>query len=489
MNAILDVACWSLEGARHTASPGNQDSILSVEGEPRPNGLTLFDLIGVVADGVSQSDGGQAAAQSAARAVADGLLEQWEAKAARIQQDGDGYVGFEDLLIKAFHTAHSRVRQEAPNGKAVLAAVCVQGDRLLAGNVGDTRIYLSRGGALKQLSEDHRGARGVTALLGGSGSPSDPKLVSMALQEGDTILLCSDGFYEPLNPQQLEQAVARFSQLGAEELAGRLRALWDGVAPPPRDDTSLLVVRVGRLGQPFWSGDAKAPRKPIESRPARTKPQVTSGRGEMPVMQVPDTPSSDTALRDLADRVDRLTRQLADARLLLFADKNGRGESPDREAHRALVDYLVTRLEGGEVREEDVRALSPRRRRRGMPLENVVILIVAVGVAAGLLGWAGHTWLGTAPPAEEKKAKATFRLQPRYPGDFVRLIEQQVQGDQYVVTYVARPGEEGGEPRRRVAVYKMDGDGKPYAIVTSLPAPPSTDAPARRGTRGRSSAQ
>lgn len=81
-------------------------------------------------------------------------------------------------------------------------------------NVGDSRVYLFRGGALTQLSIDHvpmdmavtgRRTNVITQSLGGSYRPRDISPASGLLERlsGDRLLLCTDGITDLLSDDEI----------------------------------------------------------------------------------------------------------------------------------------------------------------------------------------------------------------------------------------------------------------------------------------------
>ena len=127
----------------------------------------------------------------------------------------------EDLLGQvagALHRAHDRIAElvdqdPALNGTATTATVGLFDGHVLAmGHVGDSRGYLFRGDEIRQLTKDHTFVQTlvddgrideaesrvhphrnlILKALDGAGDV-DPDLFLVELEEGDRILLCSDG--------------------------------------------------------------------------------------------------------------------------------------------------------------------------------------------------------------------------------------------------------------------------------------------------------
>ncbi len=174
-----------------------------------------------VADGM----GGHASGEVAARIAVEELAEFYRLTG----RDDDATWPFKldpalgqdhNRLVTAVKLANLRIFERAASdprlkglGTTVVAASFPKGGRtLLVGHVGDSRAYLWRRGALRQLTEDHsllndyRRTRAlspeeiqafphknviVRAL--GMRDVVDVDLVEERLEDGDVVLLCSDG--------------------------------------------------------------------------------------------------------------------------------------------------------------------------------------------------------------------------------------------------------------------------------------------------------
>lgn len=99
------------------------------------------------------------------------------------------------------------------------------GLELILGHVGDSRAYLVREGALERLTRDHtlaqeladRGAIApdevdthhfrhvLTNCLGGPNLGVHPDITHVALQDQDTILLCTDGLNEVVSDEEFQE--------------------------------------------------------------------------------------------------------------------------------------------------------------------------------------------------------------------------------------------------------------------------------------------
>lgn len=172
------------------------------------------------------------------------------------------------------HQANEKVCQamqaQQARGGCALACALVLENRLTIAHVGDCRIYLFRDGTLKTLTRDHSVA--MSLVLQGEldinrlrESPDRSQLTrslgertplpsyyvdtlaqvtgeeSMELRPGDTLLLCSDGLWEPVDePTLVALLAAQAPDLKCVAQALMARVLQKG-AP---DNATVLLLRI-----------------------------------------------------------------------------------------------------------------------------------------------------------------------------------------------------------------------------------------------------
>jgi len=87
-----------------------------------------------------------------------------------------------------------------------IGGVCYAPGRLVAFNVGDSRIYLHQRGRLEQLSEDHVvHGHVLTQCLGGYASPEPlrPHVAERPLERPSRVLLCTDGLTDEVADEEI----------------------------------------------------------------------------------------------------------------------------------------------------------------------------------------------------------------------------------------------------------------------------------------------
>ena len=195
--------------------------------------LTEGDLF-VVADGIG---GGEGASQLAVQVIRDGFAAD---------PTGPG-------LARAVAEAHAAVQQAATQHEpdtfgTTIAAVGLIDDggeaRLGVINVGDSRVYLLRDGELQRLSLDHSVVADMvraglltegeavhhperhrlTQALG-TGAGVEPYQTVVEPQDGDRLLLCSDGLFNEIPHLDLQQILTEASEpdVTVETLVGKAK--------------------------------------------------------------------------------------------------------------------------------------------------------------------------------------------------------------------------------------------------------------------------
>jgi len=210
--------------------------------------------LAIVADGMGGHEGGQEASRIA--------VETIERAYAR-QTDGDPRL----QLLAGFREAHQQIVQYAAEhlefrGMGTTAtAIVLLANRLYYAHIGDSRLYHVRGQQISRLTRDHSYVgrlfeNGVisaeeaethpqrhilTAALGtGPEFTPDTPERPIALETGDTLVLCTDGLWGPLTDREIQQTVTGNSPSEACWLLIEMTRERGGP-----DNITLQVLRVG----------------------------------------------------------------------------------------------------------------------------------------------------------------------------------------------------------------------------------------------------
>lgn len=221
-------------------------------GVSEPGAYAQTGVMAIVADGMGGLANG--------RAVSSSLV--------RTFQEGFRYAGpgtdAADLLLDLATRANSGVNQMlqgAERSGSTLVAALIRGGMLHFLTVGDSRIYLYRGGALLQLNREHiyqeelavkamnqvvslqqvkgdRQAHSLTSYFGIGRIPAmDRNYEGIKLIDGDKLLLASDGVFGTLTQPQMEAALSQ-SVTDAAMTLGE----WVRSANRPHQDNNTAVI-------------------------------------------------------------------------------------------------------------------------------------------------------------------------------------------------------------------------------------------------------
>lgn len=229
---------------------GNQDAVAIIPAAGRPTEAALV----IVADGLGGGNAGDFASQLTVQVIGEMVLPEG-APPAPAQVPG--------LLRAAIQAANQAVLmhssdegREGMSSTVVLALVI--DETVWIASVGDSRAYLVRGGKALQLTEDHtwvnhqvrsgllspeeaaKHALGhvLERAIGAEPDIEVDVLPDEMLEDGDTLVLCSDGLYNALSGETIARLV---DGLSAQEAADLL--LSKALAAPARDNVTVAVLK------------------------------------------------------------------------------------------------------------------------------------------------------------------------------------------------------------------------------------------------------
>ncbi len=241
--APVQVAYYQHIGARED----QQDSYAV----SNPAGYARQGVLAVVADGMGGLSNGGAVSAAVVRSFMDTF---------RTVQAPPG-----ELLLEAAACTNNRVNQMLRGGEksgSTLVAVILREGWLNFISVGDSRIYLYRGGALLQLNREHayreelavqavnreipmgrvRGDRQSHALTSFFGIGTIPHIdrndEAIRLLPGDRLMLATDGVFGALTGRQLEKALG----LEISESAKQIECLIRQADLPHQDNNTAVIL-------------------------------------------------------------------------------------------------------------------------------------------------------------------------------------------------------------------------------------------------------
>ena len=231
---------------------------------PNPELLELpsqrLASFGLVADGVGGRTGGETASRAALEAIAGYVTH---AMHTFYTADPDNERVFLDSLQEAARESHEAVVARAresgdQRGMATtLTAMIAMWPRLYILHVGDSRCYRFRAGVAEQLTRDQTMAQDLvdSGVLPADRAPKSPfanvlssslggtttlpVVIRSDLQEGDIILLCSDGLTKHVSAARIAE---RLNGLASSEQACR-DLIDDALAGGGSDNVTVVVLR------------------------------------------------------------------------------------------------------------------------------------------------------------------------------------------------------------------------------------------------------
>ncbi|WP_339026761.1 protein phosphatase 2C domain-containing protein [Bradyrhizobium symbiodeficiens] len=200
------------------------------------------DHLVLIADGMGGHARGELASQIALQVIGDA----WATRRAAFEP------------IEAIRAANRAVYDAMADDSALkgmgatIVGIHTSGTKLVWFNLGDSRGYIFRERALRQLTVDHvpRGGTGaartrthsVTQSVGGGRTVIDvwPAVGTIDPLQGDLLLLCSDGLTDAVSDRAISQVFEQ--RRSVSEMVSRLVDLVDQNGSP--DNVSLALIQV-----------------------------------------------------------------------------------------------------------------------------------------------------------------------------------------------------------------------------------------------------
>jgi serine/threonine protein phosphatase PrpC len=236
----ISAAYYSSRGGRKN----NEDSISLLE--------NADNVLALVADGLGGSELGEVASQTAIRAI-NGRLSGGEINT--------------DSVTAAICEANREIldgQTAAAKMKTTIALLFFSDSRAVAANVGDSRIYQFRGGAIAYQSSDHsvsqmavlvgeigageiRGHHDRNKLTRALGSKEAVKVdcAEFDCRGGDAFLLCSDGFWEYVLEREMSEDLSKSENAG-EWLAKMRKRVETRMRSNADNHSAVAIIAGGR---------------------------------------------------------------------------------------------------------------------------------------------------------------------------------------------------------------------------------------------------
>lgn len=247
---ITDCGDWKTE---------NQDSILCVTGNIllRTAASALF----VVADGM----GGLSWGSQVSSYITERFRNWWKEDFPAMMEAGrSSDEDIRELLEQEIWDINQAILDFREHMQcrcgSTLSLLLLYDGKYYIENMGDSRIYGCRHGKMKRLTQDQSlvaqyvrekkltedeakksAQKNILTMCLGMFDVPQSYFLTGKLKEGDVFLLCSDGLYNPLEPEEME-IILGYGEYTAQEKTEMLRrAVLPGEA---RDNVSAVIVHV-----------------------------------------------------------------------------------------------------------------------------------------------------------------------------------------------------------------------------------------------------
>jgi protein phosphatase len=260
---------WAGATVSGTRKPRNDDSWIvfssDIHGAKKLDdsgeaSISTVDLVFAVSDGMGGGNAGDLASALILERMTAIIPETFRAAAAGFFPDSIAH------LQQALKEVHEHINEAACAAEdikgmaATLALAWFTPENMYLANVGDSRIYRSRGGKLEQLTKDHTSAwaqwkRGeiheiqyrthprrsaLYEVVGGGHLQVCPHFAAVSYQAGDRFLICSDGLIDGVWERHISEALS--ADVPPEKTCADL--LKRAIDNSGIDDTTLVVIRI-----------------------------------------------------------------------------------------------------------------------------------------------------------------------------------------------------------------------------------------------------
>jgi serine/threonine protein phosphatase PrpC len=210
--------------------------------------------LAIVADGM----GGHRAGDVASGMTLNELKKQWEnTKGITTADKAEKWLKENILKVNSLLFDHAQNNSDCDGmGTTVVAAVCTEHFATIA-NIGDSRCYLLNEAGFNQLTEDHslvnelvrfgqitkedaehHPRKNVLLRALGTEEKVEMDIKTIMFEEGDCLLLCSDGLSNKVNENELKEILANNEEL--EQKAEKLISLANDYGG--EDNITLAIV-------------------------------------------------------------------------------------------------------------------------------------------------------------------------------------------------------------------------------------------------------
>lgn len=235
---------------------GGRESNQDAQSNAQQDDLRCF----VMSDGVGGATGGEIAS----KIIVDAVISRFMEEAAVGPRALRSYIDYAALEVERRKSEEGRLRKM----RATVAAVLIDCRNYSASwaHLGDTRVYLFRKNKLHSVTKDHSLVQQLVdagccskdqlrthpqrsllcgAIGGDSGETPEVAVDEAMIEAGDAFLVCTDGFWEWISEEEMENAAA--SARSVREWLEVMRAVVESKARlsmTPHDNYTAFTIFV-----------------------------------------------------------------------------------------------------------------------------------------------------------------------------------------------------------------------------------------------------
>lgn len=265
---VMGATDIGLEPTRTT----NQDAFAFIKINLKSEENSVESLFACIADGMGGMEAGELASDVAINEVISGFTSSIS-KLNQMSEE-EQFNTLKQLIINANERVFSALDNRGVKGGTTLLCCLLVEDKLVAAHVGDCRLYLLRGDDLKLLTQDHSLAYYMASQEGNIDlneirkNPDRSKLIrslgshlqlrenlidslevntgklSLELEHGDILILCSDGLWEPVSEEDMISIIKECNYDIQASIPKLIRCALERGAP---DNVTLILVKIKNL--------------------------------------------------------------------------------------------------------------------------------------------------------------------------------------------------------------------------------------------------
>jgi len=209
---------WSVRSECGPERKKNEDSVF-----PITSGNKYLPFKAAICDGL----GGHVNGEIASKIAADSM-----------NSDGDDVLTIIERANKKIVEQHNKSPESAGMGTTMTALMIDEGGLMQVGHVGDSRCYILSDRNMVKITDDQNvpGYKNVLKQALGTKEKLDIQKIDFQLNNGDVVLLCTDGLYNEFGEEYIKKRLQE--GVTADTLVG------EALLQNPSDNVSAIIMNV-----------------------------------------------------------------------------------------------------------------------------------------------------------------------------------------------------------------------------------------------------